>query len=90
MKFVLKDANGAVVQSASLPLWVTPQKGSPTSATVDETVYSDPATSGTTYRWDGSQYIYNWSTKGFSAGFFWRIGVTFDDGQTYFVYIGLR
>jgi hypothetical protein len=91
VKFQLKDANGNVVQSASLPVWITPVKGGSTSASIDESVYSDPATSGTTYRWDGvSQYIYNWSTKGFATGFYWRIGLTLDDGQTYYVYIGLR
>ena len=42
------------------------------------------------YYWDGQQYHYNWSTKGFAAGYFWRIGVMLNDGQTYFVYIGLK
>ncbi len=89
-KFQLTDANGSVVQSASLRLRLTPQKGNSTSAAVDESVYSDPATSGTTCRRDGSQYNYNWSTKGFAAGYHWRMGVTLDDGQTYYVNIGLR
>jgi hypothetical protein len=90
VKFQLKDANGNIVQSVSLPIWITPQKGSATSSPVDESLYSDPATSGNNYRLDGSQYTYNWSTKGFAAGFYWRIGVTLDDGQTYYVTIGLR
>ena len=91
-KFQLKKADGTVVQANSLPQWLTPAKGSATSAPVDESVYSDPATSGTAYRWDATsqQYIYNWSTKGSSAGFYYRIGVTLDDGQTYYVNIGLR
>lgn len=90
VKFQLKDANGNVVQTATLPVWLTPVKGGSTSAAIDESVYSDPATSGNTYKWDGQQYHYNWKTTGFTAGFFWRIGVTLDDGQTYYVYIGLR
>jgi hypothetical protein len=55
-------------------------------------VYSDPATSGGTYRWDSTaqQYIYNWSTKGSTIGYYYRIGVILDDGQTYTVDIGLR
>jgi hypothetical protein len=53
-------------------------------------VYSDPPTTGTTYTWDGSHYDYTWSTNGFTTGYFWRIGVRFDDGQTYYVSIGLR
>jgi hypothetical protein len=91
VKFQLKDANGNVVQSASLPIWLTPQKGSATSSMVGESLYSDPSTSGSNYRYDGSgKYIYNWSTKGFTSGYYWRIGVKLDDGQTYYVIIGLR
>jgi hypothetical protein len=92
VKFQLKDANGNVVQAVSLPLWITPQQGSATSSPVDESIYSDAATSGTNYRWDSTSgtYIYNWSTKTFAAGYYWRIGVTLDDGQTYYVIIGLR
>jgi hypothetical protein len=92
VKFQLKDANGNLVQAGSLPQWLTPVKGSATSATVDESNYSDPATSGSTFRWDSTSqlYIYNWSTKGFTTGYYWRIGVTLDDGQTYYVNVGLR
>jgi len=90
VKFQLRDANGQLVQTATAPLWLTPQRGGPTSAAIDETVYSAPASAGTTYSWDGSHYGYGWSTKGFTAGYFWRIGVQFDDGQTYYVSIGLR
>jgi hypothetical protein len=91
VKFQLKKADGTVVQSNTLPAWLNPAKGSPTTAPVDEILYSDPATSGNTYRWDGTaQYIYNWGTAKNQVGYFWRIGVTLDDGQTYFVSIGLR
>jgi hypothetical protein len=91
VKFQLKDANGNVVQAVSLPIWVTPQKGSATSSPVDESIYTDAATTGINYRWDTSgKYIYNWSTKGFAAGYYWRIGVMLDDGQTYYVIVGLR
>ena len=89
-KFQLKDINGNAVQANTLPLWVAPQMGSSTSASVDEGVYSDPATSGSTYKYSIPQYVYTWGTKGFTAGYYWRIGVTLDDGQTYYVYIGLR
>jgi hypothetical protein len=55
-------------------------------------VYSDSPTSGGTYRYDATaqQYIYNWGTPKNSAGYYWRVGVTLDDGQTYYVNIGLR
>lgn len=90
VKFQLKDANGVVVQSAMPPTWLTPAQGSPISAAIDESVFTDTSFGGTAYSWDGEQYRYNWKTKGFAIGFYWRIGVALDDGQTYHVYVGLR
>ena len=92
VKFQLKRADGSIVQANGLPAWLTPAKGASTTAAVDEAAYGDAATSGSTYRWDssGSQYIYNWGTAKNQANFYWRIGVTLDDGQTYTVNIGLR
>jgi hypothetical protein len=90
VKFELKDADGVVVESASAPRWITPQMVGPTSSQVDETVVSEPATTDSVYVLDGSHYRYNWSTKGFATGYFWKIGVAFDDGQTYYVNIALR
>ncbi len=91
-KFQLKRADGTVVQANSLPVWLTPARGSATTAPVDESMYSDPADSGSTYRWDSTsqQYIYNWGSPKNGAGYYWRIGVKLDDGQTYYVNIGLR
>jgi hypothetical protein len=59
---------------------------------VDETIYTAPAESGQTFRYDASaqQYMYNWGTAKTQAGSYWRIGVKLDDGQTYFVNAGLR
>ncbi|HEU5423042.1 MAG TPA: PxKF domain-containing protein, partial [Nitrolancea sp.] len=92
VKFQLKKADGTIIQSNTTPQWLTPAKGSATTAPVDETVYSDPATSGSTYRYDSTaqQYIYNWGTAKNQAGYYWRIGVQLDDGQIYYVNIGLR
>jgi hypothetical protein len=91
VKLQLKKADGTVVQAAAAPAWLTPVKGSVMSLPVDETAYSATADSGSTYRYDTTamQYIYNWKT-GSAGGNYWRIGVTLDDGQTYYVNIGLR
>ncbi|MDQ3974789.1 MAG: PxKF domain-containing protein [Actinomycetota bacterium] len=91
-KFQLTMADGTIVQANTLPTWLTPVKGSPTTAAVNEDIYTEPATSGGSYRWstDDRQYIYNWGTAKNQAGNHWRIGVTLDDGQTYYVIIGLR
>jgi len=91
-KFQLKKADGTVVQASTAPIWLTPQRGSAISAAVDENVSSDPAASGSTYRWDATagQYMYNWSTKGLAGGYHYVVGVTLDDGQTYYVDLGLK
>jgi hypothetical protein len=92
-KFQLKRADGTVVQANSLPIWEVPAKGSSTSAAVNESAYSAPADSTSTYRGSGSpdnQYIYNWNTAANQAGSYWRVGVRLDDGQTYYVNVGLR
>jgi pimeloyl-ACP methyl ester carboxylesterase len=92
VKFQLKNASGTTIQASTLPLWLSPQQGSPMSATVDESTYSDPATSGTTFKWDAtsSQYVYNWSTKGLATGYWYRIYAKLDDGITQSVLVGLR
>ncbi len=83
VKFALRDANGNIVLGAGTALWIAPQQGGATNAAIDEGVYGDPATPGAAYQLSGSQYIYNWSTKGYATNYFWRIGVALDDGQTY-------
>ena len=90
MKFRLQRANGTVVQAGALPQWLAPVKGGPVSAAVNKSQYTVSATSGSTYRSEDGQYIYNWSTKGYASGYYWRVGARLDDGQTYFVNIGLR
>ena len=58
---------------------------------MNETAYAASPDSGSDYRYDATaqQWIYNWKT-GSTAGNYWRIGVRLDDGQTYYVNIGLR
>jgi large repetitive protein len=91
VKFRLTDANGNPVQAGSAQ-WLPHQKLTSTRQAVDEATCSDPATAGTLYKWDptAQQYVYNWSTKGISSGFYYKIGVKLDDGQTYYTYISLR
>jgi hypothetical protein len=89
-KFQLLNASGAIVQSASLPIWVTPVRTGTTAQPIDEQVYTDPPSSGQTFRWDGSQYIYNWQTPKDPGGLY-RICARFDDGSpAQCVNIGLR
>jgi hypothetical protein len=90
MKFQLRNAAGTIVQTVTAPTWLTPVKGAATTAAVNENIYAASVDSGQDYRWDGSQYLYNWNTDKAQAGNYWRVGATLDDGQTYYVNIGLR
>jgi hypothetical protein len=94
VKFQLKKADGTPIRANSDPKWITPLKGSPTTEAIDEITYTGSATDGGTFRWDATsqQYIYNWNTKSLTtpAGFYYRIGVTLDDGSTHHVNVGLR
>ena len=91
VKFQLRNAAGQVVQSATTPSWLTPVKGGSMSMPIDETVQTVSADSGSLYRYDATaqQYIYNWKTPT-PGGSYHQIGVKLDDGQTYYVNIGLR
>jgi hypothetical protein len=89
VQVVLPD--GTIVQPASA-LWVTPQKGATTNQPIDETVYSEPAMSGSSYVWNASGEFsqYNWGSPRNGAGSYWLIGIKLDDGQVYRQYISLR
>jgi len=91
VKFQLKNAAGTAVQSATPPVWLTPVLGAKMSLPVDETAVTVSADSGSTFRYDttAQQYIYNWKTPA-TGGNYYQIGVRLDDGQTYYVNIGLR
>ena len=89
VKFQLRKADGTVVQAATAPVWLTPVKGSADDrAGRRDRSTPTSADSGSTYKWDATaqQYIYNWKTG--TGGNYCRIGVTLDDGQTYYVNIG--
>jgi len=89
-KFRITDANGKSIQTNSPPVWVTPVKGSATTAPVDESVYSEPAMSGSVFSWNTDHYQFNWGSPKNGAGYYWRIGVKLDDNTIQAVNIGLR
>ncbi len=92
VKIQLKDWSGNIIQASSSPVLLAPQKGSAMSMSVDESVYSDVATTGSNFKWDSvsQQYVYNWSTKGIASGYWYKISVKLDDGNIYSVTIGLK
>ena len=91
VKFQLKNSAGTAVQSATAPVWLTPVLGAKMSMPVDETAVTVSADSGSTFRYDATaqQYIYNWKTPS-TGGNYYQIGAKLDDGQIYYVNIGLR
>jgi hypothetical protein len=91
-KFRLVDANGRVVQTTTPPLWTVPVKGGSTALPVEESVSSEPATSGDQFKWSATDqhYQYNWASPKSGSGFYHRIGVKLDDGTTQTVNIGLK
>lgn len=89
-KFRITDANGKAVQTNSPPVWINPVKGGATTAPVDESVYSEPAMSGSVFTWNTDHYQFNWGSPKNGSGYYWRIGVKLDDNTIQAVNIGLR
>ena len=89
VKYALKKADGTTVQGAA-GAWITPVKGAVSFAPVSEDGTGLAADSGSQFRWDGSQWIYNWGTSKSDANKQFTIGVRLDDGQVYSAVIGLR
>jgi hypothetical protein len=79
-KFVLKNANGNVVQQTGNPTFTRSANLGACSATELETAVSVAADNVPVYVWDGSEYHYNWSTKGLTAGVY-RIYANLADGK---------
>jgi len=62
---------------------LVPNPGGCDAATIDEVPVPEPADNLPVYRWDGSQYHYNWSTKGLTGGY--RIFANLADGTNRYV-----
>ncbi|MFZ2522575.1 MAG: PxKF domain-containing protein [Minisyncoccia bacterium] len=92
VKFQLRNSLRVVVQASSSAVWLAPQRGGPMSATIDESVYTVSGSNGTEFKFDpiSQQYSYNWSTKGFATGYWYKLSVKLDDGNVYSVVVGLR
>lgn len=58
---------------------------------LNEAVSTAAATSGNQFRYDATsrQYIFNWSTKGVSAGMY-DLHIDFGDGESHVVQVGLK
>jgi hypothetical protein len=81
-KFVIKDAAGNVVQQATNPKFtVSDNRGACDITAALDTAPTVVPESGLQYSWTGTQYQYNWSTKGLTAGEY-RVWANLSDGST--------
>ena len=90
-KFVLRRADGSAVQAGAAPAFLPPLKGSAITAAVDENLFTTTPSAGGLFKYDAAsgQYHYNWGTPR-TGGNYYRLGISLDDGQRYYVNIGLR
>ena len=89
LKFQLIDSNGALVPSAvaKLTLQMVAGRG-PVGTPVDATPPGS-ADAENQFRYDGTQYVFNLSTKPLSTGT-WQLQVHLDDGTVHTMVIGLK
>jgi len=89
VKFQLADANGTLVSTAVAHLTVQMlSNGTPVGTPIDATAPGN-ADVGNLFRFDGSQYIYNLSTKPLSTGI-WQFQAHLDDGTVHTVALGTK
>jgi hypothetical protein len=89
-KFVLKNAQGVVVQQTGNPTFSrSDNRGTCDSNAVPDATEVVTPDAGVVYTWDGSQYHYNWSTKGLKVGEY-RIYANLADGTKNYVDICLN
>ncbi len=84
-KFYLTDANSVRQQQSTAPTFSQRRLGAACDTTTSlEGAVTESPTAGNTFRYDATalQYIYNFSTKGLTAGEY-RIYAWLEDGRTY-------
>jgi hypothetical protein len=89
VKFPLSDANGASVSTAIAELTLQMLSGGVPVGTPIDATPPGSADVGNRFRYDGSQYVYNLSTKGLAAGA-WQLQVHLDDETVHTVVVGLK
>jgi hypothetical protein len=63
--------------------------GSSVAASVNKATSTSAPTTGSLFRYAGSQYIFNWGTKGLTAGAY-LLQIDLGDGVTRTVTVGLK
>ncbi len=88
VKLVLTDYFGVPVSGAEATLQRSKLTGA-VEGSFDEAVSTSAATTGSQFRYEEGQYVFNLGTKSLSRGT-WRLRASLDDGTTRTVDIGLR
>jgi hypothetical protein len=89
VKFPLTDAGGLSVATAVARLTLQMYAGGQPLGTPIDATPPGNADVGDLFRYDGSQYLYNLSTKALAVGT-WQLQVRLDDGTVHSVAIGLK
>jgi FG-GAP-like repeat len=89
VKFQLTDAKGTIVSTAVARLTIQMISGTTLLGTPIDATASGSADVGDLFRFDTTQYIFNWSTKGVSTGT-WQLQARLDDGTVHTVVMGTK
>jgi hypothetical protein len=89
VKFQLTDAHGTLVSTAVAHLTIQMISGSTLVGTPIDATASGNSDVGDLFRFDGTQYIFNWSTKPVSTGT-WQLQARLDDGTVHTVVMGTK
>jgi hypothetical protein len=92
VKFQLTAPNGTNLSGpfSSLPTWLPPTQVGTANLQVDETIFQDVPSTGTTVTCNSTgQCQYNWQSPK-SSGTVWQIGVQLPDGSKQYVTLGLK
>jgi hypothetical protein len=87
VKFALTGASACITNLAATLSYA--KMSGTVSGPVNEAVSTSAATTGNLFRYAGGQYLFNWGTKGLTAGTY-QLQINLGDGMTRTVTIGLR
>jgi hypothetical protein len=90
VKFALTGADAGIT-TLTATLWVTRISNSIVGTDLEAVATNTPASTGNAFRYDptSGQYLFNWSTKGFSPGTY-VLRIDLGDGALHPVTVGLR
>lgn len=90
LKFQLTDASGTVVQTGTAPTFAASAPAACGAGAVDATGTTATGDTGNAFRWDGTEYIYNYHTASSLSGMCQTITVTLDDGTAHSVVVAFK